>query len=268
MHVNTQLILATFVVILSVTLKSSQAAEENGTKPVVFLSSPLSSPPYSNSSLDNGNSESRVDTKITTEEQSAPSEKKSVSSHGYQLEEIDDDTEEAQERAGSENLKPQLGGLYGTNVVDQTSSLLNQFLHSDYEENSGNGKEDFLVSKEKVSYGNLQPKADISKVRDLFVDKEVGAGKASSPHATSSYPSSAPLESKYYETPYGNNGPIVLKSPSIPLIEPSPVSAPVHHPPHGLISHEVTGHTGNENIVHLFPQRVLCHIDRFYMSTR
>lgn len=237
-------ILRISVILLAVSVISSKS-EGNGTKAVIFLTSPPTA--ASTTTIDSRNSESRVNEEVISEGQKQP-----VSSQGYQLEVIEDNTEEAQERSGSNNYRPQLSGIYSQAVVDQTSSLLDQFLQQspDYEENSAkeDDKGEFFNSKGKISYGDLQPKADISKVRDIFVGKEVSGGKSHLPNSRSSvaYPSSSPLESKYkleYESPvvkYVNN-PILLKQANLPLVEPSPVASPLTP---GLLEVEVTGHTG------------------------
>lgn len=238
------------VILLTVSVISSYS-EGNGTKQVIFLTSPPTA--ASTTTVDSRNSESRVNEKVISEGQSSNGQKQAVSSQGYQLEVIEDNTEEAQERSGSNNYRPQLSGLYTQAVVDQTSSLLDQFLQEspDYEENSAKEdvKGEFFNSKGKISYGDLQPKADISKVRDIFVGKEVSGGKSHLPNSRSSvpYPSSSPLESQYkleYESPLKYlNSPIILKQANLPLVEPSPVASPLTHP-HGLLDIEVTGHTG------------------------
>lgn len=231
---------ALMLMVISVVVSTYASNEvSNVTKQVTFLHSPVILSRVSNVS-DSGNSESRVNQKIITEiprvGQNLGNNQKVVTSNGYQLEVIDDTTsEEGQERPGRQTQK---GPIYPR---ADSPSVLDEFLNRhDYDDNSAKEdiKDDF-IPKAKLVYGDIPAKADISKVRDLFV------GKTMSDKADV-YPSSASLESKYkldYESPIKIvNSPIILKEGN-PHLEPGPY--PLSHPPPHLY-HEEDHHGGHE----------------------
>ncbi|ODN05207.1 hypothetical protein Ocin01_01494 [Orchesella cincta] len=219
-------------------------AESNSSKPVIFITTP---DPTNIS--DSGNAESRVNQKIITEYPvgagiNKPDKKQVVSSQGYQLEVIEDKTSEEAPGQSQKGSESQL------NIFPTGTLGVDQYIQGDYDENSAKEvtNEEYAASKGRVYFDDVKPRSDISKVREIFVNKQVSEKKHDLPipTPTDAYdsPPQTPHESKYkleYESPkYVVNSPVVLKQSILPIVQASPISLPLNSP-HD--HHEIDGHT-------------------------
>ncbi|CAL8148324.1 unnamed protein product [Orchesella dallaii] len=227
--------------VLAVSCAIGSAQQSNSSKPVIFITTPEPT-----NVSDSGDSESRVNQHIIKEYPvgiNNSNKKQVVSSQGYQLEVIEDKTSEeapGQSQKGSESQ---------FNIFPTGTLGVDQYIQGDYDENSAkeDTKEDY-VHKGRLAYDDIKPRSDISKVREIFVSKQMNEKQHSLPTPTDAYdsPPRTPHESKFkfeYESPvkYHVNNPVVLKQSILPLVQASPIVPLPLQLPH--IPHDIDGHT-------------------------